>query len=71
MIRIGTTSGMRGRFPYMYDEEGSIDTGLTCKNWNQCVHAAIGWAKAEFGDDWEYHCDVNYNSLIIKPKKKE
>lgn len=59
MIRIGSTSGMRGMFAYMYDSETgeSINTGLTCKNHKQVRSYAIEWAKSEFGDDWQDHCD--------------
>ncbi len=57
MIKIGVTSGMRGMFPVMYDEDGPIDTGFTAKNRKQAIQFAIEWAKDEFGDDWKDHCD--------------
>lgn len=54
-IYIGITSGMRGTFPVMYDEDGPIQTGCTCKNYESAKKEAISWAKAEFGDDWKNH----------------
>ena len=51
--RIGITSGMRGMFPVMYDEEGPIMTGMTCKTQKQLRVVAISWARAE-----EIPCDV-------------
>jgi hypothetical protein len=57
-IRIGITSGMRGTFTVMYDDDGPINTGFTCKNHEEAKRAAVNWAKAEFGDDWKNHCDI-------------
>ena len=54
-IRFNTTSGMSGMFPVMYDDEGPIQTGMTCKNHAECKHAAIAWAKAEYGNTWKDH----------------
>jgi hypothetical protein len=58
-IRIGTTSGMRGMFAVMYDDDGPIQTGLTCKDFKQVKTYAIEWAKTEFGEEWQKHCDVD------------
>lgn len=57
-IRFSTTSGMRGIFPVMFDDDGPIQTGSTCKNFQQCKNAAIAWAKAEFGNKWQEHTDL-------------
>lgn len=59
MIRIGSRSGQRGRFAMMYDSDTMepIATGLTCKDFKSTKQSAIDWAKAEFGSDWERHCD--------------
>ena len=57
-IRITTTTGGRGMFPLMYDDDGPMNTGKTCKNYTQCVKSAIAWAKAEFGDEWKEHTDL-------------
>ena len=48
---------MRGMFPVMYDDEGPIQTGMTCKDHKELKIAAIEWAMAEFEDDWEDHCE--------------
>jgi len=57
-IMIGTTSGMRGSFPVMYDDDGPIITGFTCKDFEECKTAAIEWAKAEFGNNWKEHTSL-------------
>lgn len=59
MIKIRTTSGMRGSFAVMYDSVTGelINTGLTCKDYEAAKQYAIDWAKADFGDDWKDHCD--------------
>jgi hypothetical protein len=54
-IRISTTAGMRGMFPVMYDDDGPIQTGLTCRNFEECKNEAIAWAKSEFGENWKDH----------------
>jgi len=56
-IMIGGTSGMRGMFPVMYDDDGPIMTGFTCKDHEELKREAIAWAKSEFGDNWEIHCE--------------
>jgi len=64
IIRIGITSGMRGIFPVMYNnEDGPIQTGYICKDNNECIKAAINWAKDEFGDRWEIHCDYKLSDI--------
>lgn len=57
-IRFDTTSGMRGLFPVMRDDDGPIQTGMTCRNYEECKIAAIEWAKAEFGDGWKDHTSL-------------
>lgn len=57
MIKIGVTSGMRGRFAVMYDEEGPIQTGLTARNFKTACIDAVEWAKSEFGDKYQQHLD--------------
>lgn len=69
VIKIGATSGMRGHFPVMYDNDGPIDTGFTCKDHQTTIQAAIDWAKAEFGSSWENHCDYTEKDLIKKERK--
>ena len=59
MIKIGIKTGMRGIFPYMYDEEGPIMSGLTCKNYKEAKIQAIAWAKADYGKEWKQHCDFS------------
>ena len=54
-VMFGTTSGMRGTFAVMYDDEGPIQTGVTCKNHAEAKKDAIAWAKSEFGGDWKKH----------------
>lgn len=56
-VRFGTSHGMRGSFSMMYDKDGPIQTGMTAKNYEQARKDAIAWAKAEYGDDWQRHCD--------------
>lgn len=57
-VKIGITSGLRGTFATMYDEDGPIQTSpMSYKNSRGAIQDAIAWAKAEFGDDWKYHCD--------------
>lgn len=58
-VMIGTTSGLRGYFAVMYDEEGPIQTGFTCRTYDAAKWAAIDWAKAEFGTAWKEHCDYD------------
>ena len=57
-IMFGITSGMRGRFPVMYDDDGPIQTGSTCKDFKECKTEAIEWAKAEYGDNWKEHTSL-------------
>ena len=59
MIKIGVTSGLRGIFPVMYDNDGPIQTGFTAKNYKEGAQFAIDWAKAEFGPNWEKHIDFD------------
>lgn len=56
-IMISVTSGMRGIFPVMYDNDGPIKTGFTAKDHEQGEQFAIEWAKAEFDTDWKEHCN--------------
>ena len=57
-IRFGTTSGLRGMFPVMYDDDGPIQTGPTCRTFQQCKDTAIEWARIEFGDKWQEHTNL-------------
>jgi hypothetical protein len=57
-IWISTTSGIRGRFAVMFDDDGAIQTGMTCKTFKQCKDDAIAWAKDEFGEKWQDHTDL-------------
>lgn len=56
MIKIGATSGMRGYFAVMYDEDGPINTSpITCKSFSEAEKDAVEWAKSEFGDNYKIH----------------
>lgn len=46
-IRVGVTSGIRGYFAVMYDDNGPIQTGLTFKDFKGALQYAIEWAKAD------------------------
>jgi hypothetical protein len=49
---ITTTSGMRGMFPVkivVYEDgfQEPWETGITCKDFEECQKEAMNWAKAE------------------------
>lgn len=57
-IMFSTTSGLRGMFAVMYDDDGPIQTGETCKNFQHCKNDAIAWAKSEYGNKWQEHTNL-------------
>jgi hypothetical protein len=47
-MRIGVTSGLRGYFAVLYDNDGPIESGIgSYKNWEGAAIEALDWAQAE------------------------
>lgn len=74
MLKIGMTSGMRGRFAVLYDDNNTepIQTGLTCKTFKDGCRYCISWAKAEFGTKWRDHLEtgIENGAELDIPKNK-